>query len=181
MAPKRNRKVDRARRRPPLSEAALDFLIDAEKILDGYVARKLEREAGSGKPPRPPFDQAEGFLKRECYSLIQICIAGRKARQMFGSIVRHHDLEPPHRNYSDNPFYWGLISIDADRRILGAQRISRYAMQMRYADWNAVKPVHLVGFLYQIGGPTMLGEMVVGTNKHPSLSMANLEGGQSKL
>ncbi len=175
MAPRRGRDAKPKRSKGQPSEAELDFMIHAEKILTGYRARQKEREANPGKQPRPPFDQAEGFLKRECYALIRNCISGKKGAQIIKSIVRRNLIEPPYHRYADNPYFWGLIAIDAPDRELGAQRISRYAMQMLYAHQNYVLPIHLVGFLYQIGGHATLREIRSDAHKHPSLMMSSLD------
>lgn len=120
---------------------------------------------------RPPYDQAEGFLKRESYALIQRLVQSDTGSKLIRSIVREYDQAPRYPSYRENPYYWGLIAIDSAHKILGPQRISRYAKQLNYASKNHIAPAQLVGFLYQIRGSVDLQPQLSDGQRDASLNM----------
>jgi len=189
------RKPSRAKKRiapaDKLSPAEDAFLAHAQKIMDGYGSRRVEDARRRFENARrkdendrlgkgtllvellelsPPFDQAEGFLKRESYSLIMEYIRKNNGKAI-RSIVRRFVGEPRYPDYPENPFYWGLMAIDSRYQDLGARRISKYAQQLHYAHKNHVPPKFLVGFLYQIRGAVDLKHLLLMKHRDPSLSM----------
>jgi hypothetical protein len=157
-----------------LSEAEDAFLRHAQAILKGYLHRRHLKA-------RPPFDNAEGFLKREAYSFLRITIGTKSGAKAIRSIVRRFVGEPKAPSYRENPYYWGLLAIDSGFDEVGPHRISRYAMQLQYAGKNHVPAMHLVGFLYQCRGSTDLAAKLRAKHRDPSLNLTLVQGSQGEI
>lgn len=152
-----------------LSEDENALLRHAKAILEGYLHRRHSKG-------RPPFDNAEGFLKREAYLFLRTTIGTKSGDKAIRSIVRRFVGEPKAPTYRENPYYWGLLAIDSGYDKLGPHRISRYAMQLLYAANNYVPAMYLVGFLYQSRGSTSLAAKLGSKHRDPSLNVGVVGG-----
>ncbi len=149
------------------------FEEEADLIREGFYARKYAENLANVK--NPPFDTSTGFLKRECYRLI--CRFRRIAggyRAITSAASEYLDKPIEKVEYKDNPFYWGLAAIFPDRDELSAQDLSKFAAQLLYADRNNVETQHLIGFLYQTGGPRNLRERLDQSRPDESLVLTPL-------
>lgn len=136
----------------------------AEFIRDGYSKRRPLKGLR-------PFDSANGYLRREAYALIRETKSKRGGANTIRSLVQRLSTTPETPEYTENPFYWGLLAIDPHRDFLSPQDLSRFAKQLLYADRNGVPPNYLIGFLYQTGGPRDLSHKLGSKVRDDSLAL----------
>jgi hypothetical protein len=114
----------------------------AERIFTGYKNRR-------GVKGRPPYDTAEGYIRREAYAFLEREIAG--GGRTIKTLIRKFGLQPRYPSYKENPFYWGLLALDPTLENLTRHKVSLYARQLLYAHRNAIPANYLIGFIFQSG------------------------------
>jgi len=103
------------------------------------------------RAPPPPYDTANGYLKREVYRLVRRCIA-KQAVDLLQELVAKDDSSPKPTAYNEqDPFYWGFMFVCGMDKRVSRQARWRFANELLYAHKHNVPPELLVGFIYQIG------------------------------
>lgn len=118
---------------------------------------------------KSPYFAPSAVLKREVYdfvhrwrgkvsdSQIQEAIdVGRKLRERSKKPSARKDLRSITKSYKEEPFYWVLLGLSGAVYIgefeIKQPDVSRYALQLNYAERHHVPTHYLVGFFHQIGG-----------------------------
>src|SRR3712207_4205875 len=121
------------------------FRFEARRVWSGYAARR--RRSGG----RPPWDTANGFLKREAYRLVRHFDHSGHG-DAIQALVRDYGREPRSPTYEQNKFHWGLLAIQGNRTdLLKSPQRRLFATELLYAELHGVPELHLIGFIYQLG------------------------------
>ena len=103
------------------------------------------------RAPPPPYDTANGYLKREVYRLVRRCIT-KQVVDLLRELVAKDDSSPRPTAYNEqDPFYWGFMFVCGMDKRVSRQARWRFANELLYAHKHNVPPELLVGFIYQIG------------------------------
>lgn len=159
-APRKPRKGDA--RLTPAGEAFLDA---SEEIIELYRQYKRDKLAKISRGSNP-FDGPLGEFKRRAYSFLRPYIHTSGGHKTISNVLDHLAISERRRSRDQNPFYLGLLALD-EYRDLSSSDLSRFAKQMLYADSNDVPACFLVGFVYQVGGPTKIAQRLKANFKEP--------------
>ena len=100
-----------------------------------------------------PYDRPNSYLKRSVYELVRSCLSTDDGAMLRTAFTRERTLAGARGDtdtYEDNPFFWGLLLV-CDYNGLSKSSLSRFSLELRYADLHNVPPQYLIGFLYQMG------------------------------
>lgn len=143
----------------------------AQHIRMRYVEKleKAEKEKSvktrkTKKADLPPYETANGYLKRAVYAFTQYLIKSKRIRIIERAIdqAAYFGKNPRSPDIRVNPFYWVLVLMfpnDELKLVAGddgpmfQQDRNRLGLQLLYAHIHNVPPEYLVGFLNQSGGP----------------------------
>ena len=128
----------------------------AKRIRLGWLERR------SAKRDMPPWDNPNGFVRREAYRLVRHFLnagCGDVINDMVGTMGK----VPRSPTFELNPFHWGLLVIAGDdpsaefvtrpdRRLFGAQLL--------HAHRHDVPEALLIGFISQLGGAMTIHQRV---------------------
>jgi len=122
--------------------------MEFDAISDAIITEWLKRKKVKGLSP---YENANGFLKRECYRVICHFIE-RRAVRFFESVIRRDgNALSSVIKIADNPFHYGLTAMLVDQSVMTRNDKSLFSGQMVYAYRHSIPPRLLVGFIYQSG------------------------------
>lgn len=182
-APKLNWTLDHRANAKPNEE---DFCERASLIWAGYrqrVEHQTELKA-QRKPPPPPFDSAKGYFKRQAYELLRTFRKSQADRTMVRRLVHRSTAEVSSPSFQRNFYHWGLVAMYASEGLVGSKEIAaarksieRMGREFLYASSNDVKPIHLIGFLYQSACSKNLSSKIPPGVTDPSLDLRPVQAG----
>jgi hypothetical protein len=126
----------------------------ATRIRSGYLRRRRQTT------PLPPWDTANGFLKRETYRLVRHFDLNGHG-DAIQALVRHYGREPRSPTYSQNKFHWGFLAIQGEQdAFLRSPQRRLFAAELLYAERHDVPELFLLGFIYQLGAQESIFERI---------------------
>ncbi len=133
--------------------------------------RHLLADRPKGRAPGvPPSDTRSGRLRWFVYSFVRR-LKQRNRLGIITGVVYGLDFEPTKISFKANPYYWALYAFEnVEKLSISAKDMSRFSLQMLYAERHNIDPELLVGFIYQQGNDNDLAYKVASGYIEPLLA-----------
>lgn len=123
--------------------------------------RELLKDRPKGRAPGvPPSDTRSGRLRSFVYRFVRR-LKRRNRLGIIARVVYGLDFEPNKVDFATNPYYWALYAFENEEKLgITIKDMSRFSIQMLYAERHDIEPELLVGFIYQQGNDNALAGKV---------------------
>ena len=154
-------------------------MINPKKEWDANVdAVHVQLRLYKDRADSSPYERKNALLRREAYRLIRGYLQAGHS-EVLKRIVKS-DVEDEKRYkvrlpFDVNPYLWGIWAFDPSQMFVDKQMRSQMSKEFLYASIHNIPPYHLIGFLYQCGGPIRIAKKLKAYEREDWFPLSNLD------